>query len=81
MGLISSLFKVASSRFSPTAGAPMLASWLYQSLPLFSFVFRSLLHCHVVVAPLRDFMEDSLTAVIAELFNMLSFCLNCSVKC
>jgi len=25
--------------FLPTAAAPMLASWFYQSLPLFSFVF------------------------------------------
>ena len=28
----------------PTAAAPMLASWFYQSLPLFSFVVHSFLH-------------------------------------
>jgi len=29
--------------FSPTAAAPVLASWFYQSLPLFSFVLHSFL--------------------------------------
>ena len=42
MGLVSSLFNIASSLrhvFSPTTATPMLASWFYQSLPLFSFVW------------------------------------------
>jgi len=30
--------------FLPTAAAPMLASWFYQSLPLLSFVLHSFLH-------------------------------------
>ena len=34
-----------------------------------------------VVAPLCGFMEDLVTAVIAEVFNTLSFCLKHSVKC
>jgi len=32
-------------------------------------------------APLRGFMEDLVTAVIAEVFNTLSFCFNRSVNC
>ena len=33
--------------FSPTAEVPMLASWFYQSLPLFSFVLYSFLHYRI----------------------------------
>jgi len=33
--------------FLPTAAAPMLASWFYQSLPLFSFIVHSLFHYRV----------------------------------
>ena len=33
--------------FSPTAAAPMLASWFYQSLPLFSFVLHYFLHYRI----------------------------------
>ena len=29
--------------FSPTAAAPVLTSWVYQNLPLFSFVLHSFL--------------------------------------
>jgi len=45
--LIYSLIKVASFRDvpfrQPTAVAPMLAYWFYQSLPLFSFVLHPFL--------------------------------------
>jgi len=34
-----------------------------------------------VVAPLYGYMEDLVAAVIAEMFNMLSFCLKHSVMC
>ena len=34
-----------------------------------------------MVAPLRGFMEDLVTVVITKVFNMLSFCLERSVKC
>ena len=43
-GLISSLFNVTLSVDLPTAAAPTLASWFYQSLPLFSIVLHSFLH-------------------------------------
>jgi len=33
--------------FSPTAAAPVLASWFYQSLPLFSFELHSFIDCCV----------------------------------
>ena len=76
-GLISSLHVqrhfIPRCAFSPTAAAPMLASWFYQSLPLFSFSF---LHYHVgddlPVAPLHGFVEDLVIALIAEVFNALS---------
>ena len=42
------------------------------------FSFPSL---RFVLAPLCDFMEDLITVVIVEVFNMLSFCLNNSIKC
>ena len=38
---------ISKTAFLSTTAASMLASWFYQSLPLFSFVFRSLLHYHI----------------------------------
>ena len=50
----------------------------YLCFPLFS----PLLHrWRFAVTPLCGFMEDLVTTVIAEVFNTLSFCLNCSVNC
>jgi len=45
------------------------------------FSFPLLHWWRFAVVPLRSFMEDLATAVIAEEFNTLSFCLNRSVKC
>ena len=48
-GLISSLFNcyfVPRRVFSPTA-VPVLESWFYQTLPLFSFMLHSFLPYHV----------------------------------
>ena len=46
-GLISSLFMSLRPETCLTAAAPMLASWLYQSLPLLSFAIHSFLPYHV----------------------------------
>ena len=59
----------------------MLASWFYQSLPLFTFAllcfpFLSTLlrRWQFAVAPFHGFIEDlHVTAVIAEVFITLSF--------
>ena len=45
-GLISLLLNFSLHLFT-TAAAPTLASWFYQSLPLFSFVLHLFLHHHV----------------------------------
>ena len=82
IGLISSLFNIASFRDMATTAASMLTTWFYKSQPLFSFVLicsaflSQLLHSwRFAVASHCGFMEDLVTAVIAEVFNMLSFCL------
>jgi len=71
--------------FLPTAAAPMLVTWFYQSLPLFFLCspFLSPLLCRwqVVVALLHGFMKDLVTAVITEEFITPSFCWKSSVKC
>jgi len=44
-------------------------------LPKLTFVLLSFFHYHVAVTPLHGFMEELVTAVIAEVFITLSFCL------
>jgi len=70
--------------FLPTAAAPMLSSWFYQSLPLFSFVLHSflpynidddLVHtCYGFVAWLGKHMQSW-----GSFYTIL--CLECCQKC
>jgi len=82
--LTSLLFNVASSRDVPLRQLLQLQCLYRGSTKVYlcSPFLSPLPHrWRFVVAPLRGFMEDLVTAVIAEVFNMLSFCLNRSVNC
>ena len=84
MGLISSLFNVASSRDVPFcqplqlqyshhgSTKAYLCSWFLSTLP-HKWWF--------VIAPLHGFVEGLVIALIAEVFNSLSFSLKSSLKC
>ena len=48
---------------------------------IYSFLHYCVRRWQFAIAPLRGFMEDLVTAVIAEVLNMLSFSLNRSVNC
>ena len=88
MSLISSLFNITSSQDVPfhqplqlqcshhDSTKACLCSSLF-SIPFFTTAYR----WQFAVAPLRGFMKNLVTAVIAEVFNMLSFCLKFSAKC
>ena len=85
MGLISSLFNVTLSRDVPFYQLLQFpcshhgSTKAYLCSPLF---LSPLLHrWQIAVAPLYGFVEDLVTAVIAEVFNLLYFCLKRSVKC
>ena len=83
MGLISSLFNVASSWDVPFCQPLHLQCSRHGSTKAYlcsPFLSRLPSRWQFAVAPLCGFMEDSVTAVIVEVFNMLSFCLKCSVK-
>jgi len=70
MGLISSLFNVAL--FREGLFANYSSSNAYQSLPLFSFTLHSFPYYRIGDdLLLYGFMEDLVTAVIAEVFIML----------
>ena len=82
-GLISSLFNVALFQDVPFHQLQLLqylhpgSTKAYVCSSLFSIPSSTILF----VVPLRhSFMEDLVTAVIAEVFFMLLFCLTCSVK-
>jgi len=78
MGLISSLFNVALPRDVLFHQLLQLQCLYHGYLPLFSFVLHT---TAFVVVLLWGFREDLVTAVIAEVFITLFFCLDCSVKC
>jgi len=84
IGLISSLFNVASSRDVPFHQLLQLqcshhgSTKAYLCSPFLSWLPR---RWRFAVAPLRGFMETLVTAVIAEVLNTLSFCLKPSAKC
>jgi len=59
--------------FSPTTAAPMLRSWFYQNLPLFSIPLCKWRYSVV-------FMADLVISLIAEVFNLLSYCLKHSTE-
>jgi len=63
--------------FSPTAAAPMLASWFLQSLP-FHLVLPTTVYLAVTIAvvPCHGFMEDLVTTVIAEVLLGYPFAAN-----
>ena len=68
--------------FYRTSATPMLASWFYQSLPLFFLIFRigdNLPSCKWQFA--ECCIMPSWMAVTAEVVLALLFCLNCSVNC
>ena len=72
--LISSLFNVALS--APTTAAPMLASWFYQSSPLFSFVLHSFsltaqvtIYSTRIMASVRDLGNAVQAGVLLTLFS------------
>ena len=77
-GLISSLFNcyfVPRCAFSPTV-VPVLESWFYSSLPLFSFVFHSFLPYHVgdhLLYACYGFGADLDSAVLEGAFLRLFF--------
>jgi len=81
MGLISSLFNVALSRDVPFH-QPLQLQYLHHGSTkayLSSPFLSPLLHWwQYALALLHGFMEDLVTAVIAEVFNTLSLC---STKC
>ena len=83
-GLISSLFNFVLSGDVPTAAAPMLGSWFYQSSALFTFVllctpFLSPLPrrwCQFAVRTLWLRCETWISAVLAGTLLMLFFAWN-----
>jgi len=82
--LISLLFNVASSRDVPFCQLLQLQCSYHGSTKAFlcsPFLSPLPRRGQFVVAPLCGFMEDLVTTVIAEVFNRLSLCLNCSVNC
>ena len=73
---------ISRCAFLPTTAVPILLSWFYQNLyPCSPFLSPLPRRWRFVVVLLRVFMEDLVTAVIAEVFNTLSFWLNRSVNC
>jgi len=79
-GLISSLFNVALSQDGPFHQLQLLqylhpdSTKAYVCSSLFSIPSSIVIPLH------HGFVEDLITAVIAEVFLMLLFCLTCSVK-
>jgi len=84
MGLISSLFNIASSRDVPFR-QPLQLQFLHHGSTkayLCSPFLSPPPHMRqFVVAPLHGFMEDLVTTMIAEVFNTLSFGLNRFINC
>ena len=87
MGSISSLFNITSSRDVPFH-QPLQLQYLhhgstkaYLCSPLFLIPFSTTKQVTIWVAPLHSFAEDLVIALIAEVFNSLSFTLKHSLKC
>ena len=80
MGLISSLFNIALSWDVPFSNIRILPKLTFV-LPCSQFLSPLLHTWRFAVALLHGFMENFVTAVIAEVFIALSFCLKRSVKC
>jgi len=84
MGSISSLFNVTSSLDVPFCQLLQLQYFHYGSIKAYlcSWFLCPLPHrWKFVVASLHGFVEDLVIALIAEVFNLLSFSLKRSLKC
>ena len=84
ISLISSLFNVASSQDVPFCQPLQIQCSYHGSTKAYlcsPFLSPLLRRWQFVVAPLRGFTEDLVNAVIAEVFNTLSFCLYCFRNC
>jgi len=89
MGLISLLINVASSRDVPFCQPLQLqclhhgSTKTYLYSPLFLIPFSTMVKVTIAVEPLHGFVQKDLVIglIAAKVFNTLSFCLKCSVKC